>query len=87
MKVGHWDANIGKKVNKPVQLNSLKAIDWTGEFWQELQCLASSNPDGDKGTRPLEGRVITVVTIEVCGTLVITLRFHKFMIESVYDRR
>ena len=82
MKVGHWDANIGDKVNKPVQLNSLKAIDWTGEFWQELQCLA----DGDKGTRPLEGRVITVVTIEVCGMSLITLWLHKFMIESIYDQ-
>ena len=87
MKVGHWDANIVNKVNKPVQLNSLNAIEWTGEFWQELQCLAWRKPDRDKGTRPLEGKVITVVTIEVCGMSLITLWLHKFMIESVYARR
>ena len=63
-KVGHWDANKEDKVNKVVQLNSLKAIDWTGEFWQELQCLVR-NKQRHKGIKPLAGRKITVVTIEV----------------------
>ena len=63
-KVGHWDANKEKTTNKPVQLNSLKAIDWTGDFWQELQCLRQRKP-GKTGIRSLEGRKIKVVTIEV----------------------
>ncbi|XP_015776388.1 PREDICTED: glutamate receptor 4-like [Acropora digitifera] len=47
--------------NKPVQLNYLKAIDWTGEFWQELQCSVKTK----KGkAKKLQGRKITVVTIE-----------------------
>lgn len=69
-KVGHWDPstrenvnnNSNKKKNKPVQLNYLKAIDWTGEFWQELQCSVKTK----KGkAKKLQGRKITVVTIEV----------------------
>ena len=69
-KVGHWDPstrenannNSNNKKNKPVQLNYLKAIDWTGEFWQELQCSVKTK----KGkAKKLQGRKITVVTIEV----------------------
>ena len=72
-KVGHWDAptreyennnNSNKKKNKPVQLNCLKAIDWTGEFWQELQCSVKTKK-GKAKPQLLQGRKITVVTIEV----------------------
>ncbi|XP_068679093.1 glutamate receptor 4-like [Montipora foliosa] len=59
--VGHWDATSGDNVNKAVQLNSLGAIDWTGEFWQELQCLIKTKKDK---TLQLKGRKIKVVTIE-----------------------
>ncbi|XP_074637316.1 glutamate receptor 4-like isoform X1 [Acropora palmata] len=64
--VGHWDPSTRENVNnnkknKPVQLNYLKAIDWTGEFWQELQCSVKTK----KGkAKQLQGRKITVVTIE-----------------------
>lgn len=61
MQVGHWNANNGETANMPVQLNSLEdSIDWTGDFWEELQCLK-------KGPRskPLKGRKLKIVTIEV----------------------
>lgn len=58
--VGHWAATSGDNVNKAVQLNSLRAIDWTGEFWLELQCRKKKTDE----TRQLVGRKIKVVTIE-----------------------
>ena len=64
-KVGHWEASTkddNNNDNKPVQLNNHDAIDWTGQFWQELQCLVKKK---NVKAQPLEGRKITVVTIEV----------------------
>ena len=62
-KVGLWNANEGKTTNKPVQLNNMNAIDWTGDFWQELQCLRKQRKK--KKGKALEGRTLKVVTIEV----------------------
>ncbi|XP_078361238.1 glutamate receptor 2-like [Oculina patagonica] len=62
VNVGHWNANNEKTANKPVQLNSLEdAIDWTGDYWEELQCLVNTKKNKKK---PLEGRELKVVTIE-----------------------
>ena len=62
-KVGLWNTNEGKTTNKPVQLNNMNAIDWTGDFWQELQCLRKQRTK--KKGKALEGRTLKVVTIEV----------------------
>lgn len=62
VNVGHWNANKGNTVNKAVQLDSLEdSIDWTGDFWEELQCLVQNKKNRRK---PLEGRVLKIVTIE-----------------------
>ncbi|XP_020632392.1 glutamate receptor 2-like isoform X2 [Orbicella faveolata] len=60
MNVGHWSANNEKTANKPVQLNSLEdSIDWTGDFWEELQCLRKQSKK-----KPLKGQHLKIVTIE-----------------------
>lgn len=64
-KVGHWNADNEKTAYKPVQLNSLEdSIDWTGDYWEELQCLLTTKKNWRK---PLDGRHLKVVTIEVSG--------------------
>ena len=65
LKVGHWNADNEKTAHKPVQLNSLEdSIDWTGDYWEELQCLVTIKKNR---RNPLEGRELKVVTIEVSG--------------------
>ena len=41
----------------------MDAIDWTGDFWQELQCLRKQRTK--KKAKALEGRTLKVVTIVV----------------------
>lgn len=41
----------------------MDAIDWTGDFWQELQCLRKQRTK--KKGKALEGRTLKVVTIVV----------------------